>query len=180
MSLLQLLLSLGILGFILLTNLGVHLVTRWRIVLPLVLVGIVASVLPIAAPGGNDHLLETSGLLVGAILGIAAGLLAPARLDGAGRVVTAAGGAFAALWVVATAVRIFFAEGSTYLFAKALTSFSELHRVTARGWTSAFVDLALAMVLARVLVLGHQARRLAGGEIDRRRHRHPPARLRVR
>lgn len=160
MSLVQLLLSIGILGFVLATNLGTRPVTRRRIVLPVVLVAVAASIFPTTTAGGNDHLLEGMGVLAGAGLGLVAGRFAPARKDELGRVVTAAGGAFVALWVAATAGRILFAEGATYLFAGAVTAFSQANHLSRAAWTATFVDLALTMVLCRVLVLAHQARRL--------------------
>ena len=79
-------------------------------------------------------------------------------------VTTTAGAGFAALWIAAIGARVAFAYGSDHWFSSALVSFSRAHDITsADAWTSAFVLMAISMVLSRVLVTGAQAAMLQGG-----------------
>lgn len=154
----QYLLNAGLLAFVLLTNLGTRTLTRARLLLPLAVVAVVAAGYLRSVPtAGNDPGLEVSGLAVGVALGVAAALLVRVR-KAAGVVTTTAGAAYAALWVAVVGGRSAFAYGADHWFGPAVATFSRDHLITgADAWTAAFVLMALAMVVARVLVTGTQA-----------------------
>jgi hypothetical protein len=55
-----------------------------------------------------------------------------------------------------------FAYGAQHWYGAAIGTFSRAHQITgSAAWTSAFVLMALAMVVSRVLVTGTQAARLS-------------------
>ncbi|SBT46576.1 hypothetical protein [Micromonospora narathiwatensis] len=154
----QYLLNLGLLGYVLYSNLGTRTLTRLRVILPLGVVAIAAAVFLRDVPTlGNDVRLEVVGAVVGAALGVAAGLLMRVRHVG-GRTVTVAGASYAALWVVVIGGRMLFAYGADHWFSRDIALFSRAHLITgADAWTAAFVLMALAMVVTRVLVTAARA-----------------------
>lgn len=151
MSLAQYALNLGLLGYVLLSNLGTHAVTHRRLALPVVLVAVAAVVFLRDMPTvGNDARLELIGLGAGALLGLIAGLLVSVRRTPAGPVMVA-GGAYAALWIVVIVGRMAFAYGADHWFTRWIGTFSYRHQITgADAWTAGFILMALAMVLVRV------------------------------
>ncbi|WP_395658480.1 hypothetical protein [Nocardioides sp.] len=153
MSAAQYALNLGLLAYILISNVGTHEVTRRRLLLPVVLVAVAGAVFLNAPPtAGNDVHVELVGVAAGVGLGLVAGLLVRVRLV-AGRVLMTAGAAYAALWVAVIGGRMLFAYGADHWFTQRIGLFSYEHRITgADAWTAAFVAMALAMVLTRVLV----------------------------
>jgi hypothetical protein len=146
-------LNLGLLAYILISNVGTHEVTRRRLLLPVVLVAVAgAAFLNDPPTAGNDVRLELAGLTAGVCFGVVAGLLVRVRSVG-GRVVMSAGATYAALWVLVIGGRMAFAYGADHWFARQIGLFSYHHAITgADAWTAAFVTMALAMVLTRVLV----------------------------
>jgi hypothetical protein len=160
MSTSQYALNLGLLAFILWSNLGTRELTRARLLLPLVVVaGVGAGFLAHVPTEGNDLALEAALAGGGAVLGVLAGLLVrvePAR-DRSGLVMRA-GAAYAALWVVVIGGRMAFAYGADHWFGRQIATFSVVHQITgAAAWTAAFVLMALAMVLTRVAVTAARA-----------------------
>ena len=164
MSTSQYVLNLGLLALILVTNLGTHPLTRRRVLLPVALVAVAGYVYLRDLPTlGNDTRLELAGLTVGAVLGVVAALLVDVRRGPDGSVVTRAGAAFAALWIVVIGGRMLFAYGAEHWFGATIGRFSHIHQITgADAWTAAFVLMALAMVVTRMLVTGAQATRVEG------------------
>jgi hypothetical protein len=158
------LLNLGLLAFVLYSNVGTHAFGRRQFVRPiLIAVGVGSFFLGTVPAAGNDRVLEAAGLLAGLSLGVVSALLVRVRRTNAG-VTTTAGVGFAALWIAAIGARVAFAYGSDHWFSNSLVSFSRAHDITsADAWTSAFVLMAISMVLARVLVTGAQAALLQGG-----------------
>ena len=163
MSAAQYALNLSLLAYILISNVGTHEVTRRRLLLPVVLVAVAAGVFLNDPPtAGNDLRLELVGVAAGTLLGVVAGLLVRVRVS-AGRVLMTAGAAYAALWVLVIGGRMLFAYGADHWFTQRIGLFSYHHQITgADAWTAAFVGMALAMVLTRVLVTW--ARSLAAPE----------------
>jgi hypothetical protein len=141
-----------LLGWVLLRNLGTRPVTRSTYLVPLAVVAVAAAIYLRDIPAdGNDHLLELAGVATGVVFGLAATACTRLLRDGSGRVVARAGVAFAAVWVTAIGGRIAFAELATHSWAPAVGQFSIAHQITgADAWRSAFVLMALAMVLTRV------------------------------
>jgi hypothetical protein len=159
MSTAQWILNLALLAWVLLRNVGTRPVTRATFLVPLLVVAVAVDVflgdLPTA---GNDLWLEMAGAATGLLLGVLAALLS--RVDHREDVlVVRAGLAFAGLWVIVIGGRVAFAEWATHAGARSIGEFSMRHQITgADAWTAAFVLLAVAMVLARLVVTGVQAR----------------------
>jgi hypothetical protein len=151
MSLDQYILNALLLIYILGTNLGSRQVTRRRLVLPLLLVGVAALAFLQRIPSaGNDAVLEAIGAASGLLLGVGAGLLMRVERQGA-QVVAHAGLAYAVLWTGVIGGRMLFAFGATHWFGAQIGAFSAENRISgADAWTTAFILMALAMVAARV------------------------------
>jgi hypothetical protein len=156
----QLLLNAGLLLFVLATNLGTRALTTRRLLFPLVVVGVAGAIYLRDLPtSGGDGRLVLAGALSGVALGCLAGLLMRVRDMGAGRRVTRAGWAYAALWVAVVGGRVAFAYSATGWAARAVGEFSVRHQVTgAHAWTAAFVLMALVMVTTRVAVTALRGR----------------------
>lgn len=164
MSTTQWILSIVLLAWALLRNLGTREVTRGTFLLPLVIVGAAASFFLFPLPtAGNDLDLVVAFGLVGVVFGLAAAAVTRLHhLDG--RVVATAGAGFAALWVVMIGGRIAFAEWANGAGARTVGMFSRDHAITgADAWTAAFVVMALGMVLARTIALAVRTRRTSTG-----------------
>lgn len=155
------LLNIGVLALVLATNLGTRALSWRRLLLPVLLVALAGfSFLRQMPTVGHDLELELAGLTTGVLLGVVAALLVHVRRVG-DRVVTSAGAGFAALWVLVIGGRMLFAYGAKHWYGRAIGEFSRAYQITGTGvWTAAFVLMALAMVVSRVLVTGTQAARL--------------------
>jgi hypothetical protein len=155
MSTTQYLLNAGLLAFVLWANLGTRAVSRSRFTLPLLLVAVAAAVFLRDVPtAGHDPELEFAGIGAGAVLGLVAAALVRVERAG-GRLVMRAGAAYAALWTAVIGGRCVFAYGADHWFPAAIGRFSMSHQITgADAWTSAFILMALAMVLVRVAATG--------------------------
>jgi hypothetical protein len=149
----QWLLNIGLLIFILATNLGTRAVTRRRLAMPLVLAAVVGVLLLSTVPtGGNDVALDFIGAGAGVALGILAGLLMPVQRRTDGTVTSNAGVLYALLWLLVIGGRIAFAESANGWAAAGIRDFSISNAITgADAWTAAFVVMALSMVAARVM-----------------------------
>ena len=160
----QYVLNIAILVWILWANLGTHVLTPRRVLLPLAIAAVVGfSYLHGVPTAGNDLRLEVIGLLAGIGFGVLAALLVRVRRTADG-VLTTAGAPFAALWIVVIGGRMLFAYGSDHWFGDAIVRFSIRHDITSGdAWTAAFVLMALAMIAARVLVTGLAAARTRTG-----------------
>ena len=154
----QWILNLALLAWVLLRNLGSRPLDRAAVTVPLLVVGIAAAVFLRDVPtAGHDVALDVLFATVGLGLGALATALTQVRTDG-GRVVVTAGAAFAGLWIAVIGGRIAFAEWATGAGARTVGQFSHDHLVTgADAWTSAFVLMALAMVLGRLVTTGARA-----------------------
>jgi hypothetical protein len=149
----QWLLNLGLLVFILGSNLGTRTITRRRLVLPLLLAVLAGGLLLPGAPAlGNDTALAAIGACAGTALGIVAGIFMRLERRSDGSVVSRAGVAYALLWILVIGGRIAFAESATGWASGAVRDFSISNHISGGdSWTAAFVIMALAMVGSRVL-----------------------------
>lgn len=159
MSTTQWILSIALLGWALLRNLGTRKITRGTFVLPLVIVAAASYFLFPLPTSGNDLQLVLAFGLVGVLFGLAAASATRLHhLDG--RLVATAGAGFAVLWLVMIGGRIVFAEWASSAGARTVAMFSRDHAITgADAWTAAFVVMALGMVLARTVILAVRTRR---------------------
>ena len=102
--------------------------------------------------------------VAGVALGVAAGALMRVGHDADGALVTHASAGYAVLWLAVIGGRVAFAQAATGWAARSVGEFSLTHQITgAAAWTAAFVLMALAMVLTRVVVTALRARALGGG-----------------
>lgn len=164
MSITQWILSIALLAWALVRNLGTRELTRGTFVLPLVIVVAAASYFLFPLPTtGNDLDLVVAFGLIGVLFGLAAS--AVTRLhDRDGQLVATAGAGFAMLWLLMIGGRIAFAEWATGTGARTVGMFSRDHDITgADAWTAAFVVMALSMVLARTVALALRTRRASAG-----------------
>ena len=148
----QWLLNIGLLVFVLGTNLGTRPVTRTRIILP-VLIAVVAGMLFLGnvPVRGNDVALDYIGGGIGVALGILAGLFMRIERTGTFRTVSKAGTSYAAVWILVIGGRVAFAQSADGWAAQAVRQFSIDNHITgADAWTAAFIIMALAMVASRV------------------------------
>ena len=175
MSVTQYLLNAALLVLVLGTNLGRRVAAPRRLLFPVALVAVAAVVLLRSVPtAGNDVQLELAGVAAGVAAGALAGIVMRVEHVGA-RAWTVAGASYAAIWVVAIGGRIMFATAATGPFATDIGLYSMRHHITgADAWTTAFVLMALTMVLTRVAVTtlklhrqGREARSEGGDELPR-------------
>jgi hypothetical protein len=160
-------LNLGLLAFVLWTNLGTRALAPARLLLPLVVVaGVAAGFLGHVPTVGGDVALEATLTVAGLVLGAGAGLLVRVD-DGPTGPVMRAGAAYAALWILVIGGRMAFAYGADHWFTRQLVTFSIEHRITgADAWTAGFVLMALAMVVTRVAVTAARSATLARRPVE--------------
>lgn len=163
MSTTQWILSIALLAWALLRNLGTRQVTRTTYLVPFALVVVAAGFFLVPLPtAGNDLDLVVAFGAVGVLFGLAASAVTRLRQRD-GRLVATAGAGFASLWLVMIGGRIAFAEWASGSGARAVGTFSMDHAITgADAWTAALVVMALGMVLARTVALALRARRIQG------------------
>jgi hypothetical protein len=77
----------------------------------------------------------------------------------AGTVTSHAGVAYAAIWVLVSAARLFFDYGSNHLFSAQLVHWGITYQITLAALTDSLIFFSLAMLLTRTGVLAARARR---------------------
>ena len=151
------LLSFGLLALILYTNLGTKALTRRRFTLPSIAVAIAAETFLRSVPtAGNDLAFIGLAAAAGVAFGVVTGLLSRLERTPQGRLITRAGAAFAAVWVLVVGGRVRFGYGVTHWWRTPVVQFSMHHQITGPAYRYAFVVMALTMVLARLAVIGIQ------------------------
>lgn len=136
------------------------------VLLPLGLVGYFATKYLHSIPtAGNDLVLIGALVAVGAILGIAGGLVTGVRSDGGKYALVKAGWAAVILWVLGMGSRMAFQVYASHGGAESIGRFSAHHDITTeQAWVTAFVLMAFTEVATRVGTLVIRA-----GLIQRRR-----------
>ena len=150
----------GLAVFVIATQMGRRRSHLRRLLLPFLAVGIVGYHYLQSVPTvGGDLDFEVSLSLAGALCGVlAAGLMNVERDEQTGRIVTQAGVAYAALWVIVFGGRLAFAWAASHLWSHQVAQFSIQHAITgSAAWTAAFVLMALSMVVARTVVVALRA-----------------------
>lgn len=131
------------------------------LLLPVVLVGGAASYYLRSVPtAGNDLVLELVLAGSGAVLGVLCGVAT--RLSRADDGVYAKAGFVAAgLWILGMATRMGFVFATDHGAEASVADFSRTHQITSsQAWVAAFVLMALAEVVARLVVIRYRAHRL--------------------
>jgi hypothetical protein len=138
--------------------------TRRALILPLVLVGIVATnYLKTIPTAGNDLFLIVGLTAIGATLGSLAGLFTSVRQDSSGTPVAKAGAVAAILWVLGVGSRFAFQLYVSHGGLPAVAHFSAAHDITSgAAWTAALVLMALTEVLCRHAIIVFRAHRRFG------------------
>jgi len=160
------LLNIGLIGLVVLQIRG-HKITRARLLLPVVLTVWVASQFLHSIPtAGDDVVLVAVLAILGAGLGLAAGLATTVSRRGPGAFARA-GALAAALWVVGIGARLGFSLWVSHGGQTSVARFSAAHGITsAAAWTAGFVLMAMLEVAIRTGVLYAKAVR-SGAEIPR-------------
>jgi hypothetical protein len=155
MSTTQWILNIALLAWVLLRNLGSRPLDRSFVTIPLLVVAVAGGIYLRDVPtAGNDVWLDVTFAAAGLVLGAVATALTRVRVE-AGRTVVTAGAAFAGLWIAVIGGRVLFAEWANGAGSRTIGRFSVEHLITgADAWTAAFVLMALAMVLSRVVTTG--------------------------
>ncbi len=169
-----LILQLAVLGVVLESDLGRRKVGWFRVLRPVIAVVLIVPFFFTSLPtSGHDLLLQGAGALAGLLLGLFA--MGPwfvsvgyepawrgrfGRSQPRGTAVSHAGAGYAAVWIVVTAVRLWFAYASQHEFPHQLGQFLAAHQLSPTALTNAFIFLSIGMDLFRSVLLYGRARRV--------------------
>jgi hypothetical protein len=169
-----LILQLAVLGVVLESDLGRRKVGWFRVLRPVIAVILIVPFFFTSLPtSGHDLLLQAAGAVTGILLGLFSmgpwfvslgydrawrGRFGRSRPKAA--VVSRAGGGYAAVWIVVTALRLWFAYASQHQFPHQLGQFLAAHQLSTTALTNAFIFLAIGMDLFRSVLLYGRARRV--------------------
>lgn len=163
MSATEIMVNVGLLAVMILTQLGRRTMGPRRFLLPLALVAVAASYfLPGMPTVGGDLALEIVGTVAGVVFGLlAAAAIGMERDRSTGAIMATAGLTYAAIWLLVIGGRMAFAWWATNIGGAQIGRFSIEHQITgAAAWTAAFVLMALAMVCTRTAILALRTARL--------------------
>jgi hypothetical protein len=152
--------NLVVLGVILEADLGRRKIGWFRVIRPLIAVATIVPLYLTAVPtSGNNLALQGIGVGVGVLLGLACHLFLSVHFDAAtkgrkGRAVSRAGFGYVLFWVMIFGARLAFIYGSEHVFSNAVGQFLVTYQLTVAGLTDALIFMALAMALARSVLLG--------------------------
>jgi hypothetical protein len=169
-----LILQLAVLGVVLESDLGRRKVGWFRVLRPVIAVVLIVPFFFTSLPtSGHDLVLQGAGALTGILLGLFA--MGPwfvsvgyepawrgqfGRSRPRGTVVSRAGAGYAAVWIVVTVVRLWFAYGSQHEFPHQLGHFLVAHQLSPAALVNAFIFLSIGMDLFRSVLLYGRARRV--------------------
>ncbi len=160
-------LNLVVLAVVLEADLGRRKIGWFRVLRPLITAAaVVGAYLSSVPTSGHNLTLEAIGAGAGILLGLAAHLFisvgyepVKSRKGVRDRAISRAGFGYAAFWAVIFAGRLMFIYGSEHWFSRSLGQFLVAHQLSAAGLTDAVIFMAIAMALARSVLLGARGRR---------------------
>jgi hypothetical protein len=151
-----LIVNIAVLFAVLEADLGRRKITTMRILRPLLLAaGIIPLFITHPATSGNGEVLEIALGALGALLGIVAarGLMKVSLDATSHKVVSTAGAAYGAFWVVVIGARLLFTYGANHWFTSQLGHWMLANGITVDALTDALIFMALAMAITRTLRL---------------------------
>jgi hypothetical protein len=151
-----LILNLAVLFAVLEADLGRRKIGSFRILRPILTAGaLVPLFIDTPATHGNGLLLEVLLAAAGAVLGLFASVsLMSIHFDSAkNRVVSQAGVAYAAFWIVIIGARLLFTYGANHWFGPQLAHWMATNAITINALTDGLIFMAVAMGLARTFRL---------------------------
>ena len=157
-----------VLAAVLEADLGSHRkITRFRIVRPILLtVAIVPLFLKPVATHGVGLTVELAGVAAGLSAGFFALVLMRVYRNGkTGRPVSAAGAAYALLWVAVIGARAAFSYGANHWFESQLGAWMTTNSIPSAAITDGLIFMAVAMVLTRAVGLARRARSLPAAQV---------------
>jgi hypothetical protein len=144
--------NLLILAAVLEADLGRRRVWWWRVTRPLIATAIVVPLFVKSPQGsGNGLLFELAlaagGLLFGLILSV--GLMKVGRDQATGELMSTAGFAYGAAWVLIIGARLIFSYGSNHWYSQDVGRWLHTSRITTDGLTDGLILMAIMMALTR-------------------------------
>jgi hypothetical protein len=166
MTITEYLMNIALVGLVVLQIRG-HEITRARLLLPVVLTVWAASEFLHGIPmAGNDVVLEATLGLLGAVLGVVAGVATSVSRFGTGAFAKA-GAVAAAFWVLGIGARVGFSTWVDHGGHASVASFSAAYDITTgAAWAAGFILMAMVEVIVRTGVLYAKALS-SGAEIPR-------------
>jgi hypothetical protein len=137
--------------------------TTHQLLRPLVIVAIaVASYLHGIPTAGNDLVLATVTILIGATIGVASGQTVIMSRGPASEPLARSGWISGFFWVLGMGSRMAFLVWIAHGGSATIASFSAQHSITSgEAWTVALLGMAVAEVLGRTAVLAIRSRQIA-------------------
>jgi hypothetical protein len=153
--------NLVVLAAVLESDLGYRKIGSFRLARPLLMAGgIVPLFLKSPASAGNGLALEIAGTGFGILLGLLAGSLMTVGYNPIkAKVYSRAGFAYAALWTIVIAARLYFVYGSNHIFSAQIGRWMATNHITVDALTDALILMAVGMLVARTGTLIAKAAR---------------------
>lgn len=144
--------NLLILAAVLEADLGRRSVGWWRIVRPLIVAAVVVPLFVKSPQGSGNGLYMELGLgALGLVFGLIAtlGLMRVGTDPETGKLMTRAGFAYGAFWVLIIGARLIFSYGSNHWYSQSLGSWLHTNQITSNGLTDGLIIMAIVMTLTR-------------------------------